>query len=295
MDFGRLITAMVTPFKQQGSIYWAEVERILNHLMEQQQSDSIVIAGTTGEAPTLSEHEKQELFQFAVKKANGRARIIAGVGSNCTAHTIHLTKIAQHEGVDGILLVVPYYNKPTQAGLYRHFITVAQATSLPIMLYNVPSRTVTSLAVDTTLQLAQIPNIVAIKECASLDHISQLVAQAPPTFRVYTGDDPLTLPSLAVGSYGVVSVASHLVGKMMRMMIDHYQAGRCIQALALHQKLYPLCTGLFQCPNPVGIKYVMQQLGFQVGDVRLPLVGATDEEAIALRVLIDTIPKFAAL
>lgn len=282
MDFGRLITAMVTPFDEQGEIHWLETERLLDELIEEKKSDSIVVCGTTGESPTLTDKEKAALFHFAVKKVSGRARIIAGTGSNDTAHSIQLTQVAEKAGVDGIMLVVPYYNRPTQEGMFRHFEAIAQSTSLPIILYNVPSRTVASLSVDTTLRLAQLSNVVATKECTGLEQVSKLVAQAPASFKVYNGDDVLTLPALSVGAYGVVSVASHIVGAPMKAMIHHYLAGRHQEATCLHHALLPIFEGLFQCPNPVGVKFALQLLGFPVGNVRLPLVGPNEREAASL-------------
>ncbi|NMM51186.1 4-hydroxy-tetrahydrodipicolinate synthase [Paenibacillus aquistagni] len=283
MDFGRLVTAMVTPFDAELGITWPETERVIEELIEVQKSDSLVIAGTTGESPTLSDEEKAELFRFVVKKANGRAKIIAGTGSNSTSHSIHLTKLAEEAGVDGILLVVPYYNKPNQEGLYRHFKAIAQSTTLPVMLYNVPSRTVTSMSVDTTLRLANdVSNIVATKECASIEQVAQLASHAPEGFYVYSGDDAATLPALSVGGYGIVSVAGHIVGKDMKQMIQAYVDGHVQLASEWNAKLLPVFKGLFEAPhpipNPVAVKYAMQLRGFQVGGVRLPLIEATQAE-----------------
>lgn len=283
MDFGRLITAMVTPFRGDGSIHWDETARLIDHLIEDQKSDALVIAGTTGESPTLTEEEKLELFRFAVKHAAGRSKIIAGTGSNNTAHSIELTKKAEQCGVDGILLVTPYYNKPNQEGLYRHFEAVAAATTLPVMLYNVPGRTGISLSAATTLRLAQIPNVVATKECAAIDQVTAIVAGAPEGFIVYSGDDSAALPALAVGAYGIVSVASHVAGAQMKAMIQAYVDGQVKEAARLHQQLFPLFKGLFECPeplpNPAAVKYALVQRGYQVGDVRLPLVAPTEREA----------------
>lgn len=289
MDFGRLITAMVTPFDEQGQINWDEAAKLIDYLIEQ-QSDSIVVCGTTGESPTLSHQEKLDLFHFAVDKANGRCKIIAGTGSNSTADTISLTQEAERIGVDAVLLVVPYYNKPNQEGIYRHFESIAKSTKLPVMLYNVPSRTVASMSAATTLRLAQIPNVVATKECASLEQVAQIAAGAPAHFKVYSGDDSATLPALAVGAYGIVSVASHIIGTSMREMIDAYLQGDVSKAAGLHQKLLPVFKGLFDCPhplpNPAAVKYALQLKGFAVGDVRLPLVGPNEEESNFLKNLL---------
>ncbi|MFS0856826.1 MULTISPECIES: 4-hydroxy-tetrahydrodipicolinate synthase [Paenibacillus] len=291
MDFGRLITAMVTPFNEQGEIHWEETARLIDYLIDDQKSETLVISGTTGESPTLSDKEKVELFEFAVKHAAGRCKIIAGTGSNNTAHSIHLTQDAERAGVDGVLLVVPYYNKPSQEGMFRHFEAIANATKLPIMLYNVPGRTAASLSAATTLRLAQIPNIVATKECVSLEQVTQIAAGAPGHFRVYSGDDASGLPAIAVGAYGIVSVASHVVGAEMKQMIDSYFGGAPVQAAQIHQKLFPVFKGLFECPqplpNPVAVKYALTLRGLNVGTVRLPLIAATEDEQGFIRTLFN--------
>ncbi|GGF97247.1 4-hydroxy-tetrahydrodipicolinate synthase [Paenibacillus aceti] len=287
MDFGRLITAMVTPFDEQERINWGETARLIDYLIEEQKSDSLVVCGTTGESPTLSDEEKLELFRFAVEHAAGRCKVIAGTGSNNTAHSIHLSKEAEKTGVDGLLLVAPYYNKPSQEGLYRHFSTIAATTSLPIMLYNVPSRTMISLSAETTLRLAQIPNIVATKECAPLNQVAEVAGAAPAGFRVYSGDDSAALPAIAVGAHGVVSVASHIIGSPMKEMITSFLAGRVGEAAKLHQKLLPIFKGLFECPNPVAVKYALTQQGYSVGSVRLPLIPPTEAEAERIKKLLD--------
>ncbi|OOC62281.1 4-hydroxy-tetrahydrodipicolinate synthase [Paenibacillus ihbetae] len=293
MDFGRLITAMVTPFDRSGEINWDETARLIEHLIADQKSDSLVIAGTTGESPTLTESEKLELFAFAVKQAAGRCKIIAGTGSNNTAHSVELTKKAEACGVDGILLVAPYYNKPNQEGLYKHFEAIAAATSLPVMLYNVPGRTGVSLSTATTLRLAQLPNIVATKECASIDQVTAIAAGAPEGFIVYSGDDSAALPALSVGAYGIVSVASHIAGARMKEMIEAYLAGNVQEAAKLHQSLFPLFKGLFECPdplpNPSAVKFALNERGYQVGDVRLPLVSPSESEASFIRSMLASL------
>jgi 4-hydroxy-tetrahydrodipicolinate synthase len=287
MYFGPLITAMVTPFNEKLEIDWETTGRLIDYLIEEQKSDALVITGTTGESPTLTDEEKIALYRFAVKHAAGRAKIIAGTGSNDTAHSVHLTKAAEEAGADGILLVTPYYNKPTQEGLYQHFKTIAESTKLPAIIYNVPSRTVTSISVETTLRLAQIPNIVATKECASIEQITEIVKDAPEGFRVYTGEDAVTLPAIAVGAVGVVSVASHVVGARMKDMIEAFQAGNVKEAIRINQELYPVFKGLFNCPhpvpNPVPVKYALRLRGIPVGGVRLPLVDITEQEAAFIR------------
>ncbi|MBB6672857.1 4-hydroxy-tetrahydrodipicolinate synthase [Cohnella nanjingensis] len=290
MSFGRLITAMVTPFNEELQIDWDVTGRLIDRLIEEQKSDSLVICGTTGESPTLSESEKEALFRFAVERASGRCKIIAGTGSNDTNHSIHLTAIAERAGVDAVLLVAPYYNKPNQEGLYRHFKAIAESTSLPVMLYNVPGRTGVSLSVETTLRLAQLPNVFATKECASVEQMTELVGSAPEGFLVYSGEDGVTLPALAVGGYGIVSVASHVVGAEMKAMIEAYLDGRVAEAARLNAKLYPVFKGLFHCPhpvpNPVAVKVALAHRDFPVGGVRLPLVEATEAESAFVRQLL---------
>ncbi|MFD0587526.1 4-hydroxy-tetrahydrodipicolinate synthase [Paenibacillus sp. GCM10027627] len=290
MDFGRLITAMVTPFDEEGQIDWTTAGKLVDYLIDVQKSDSLIVSGTTGESPTLTEDEKLELFRFVVKHAAGRCKVIAGTGSNNTAHSIHLTQSAEACGVDGILLVAPYYNRPTQEGLYQHFKAIAESTPLPIIIYNVEGRTGVNISVDTTLKLAQLPNIVATKDCASTDQLTQIVSGAPKGFIVYSGDDSATLPALSIGAYGIISVASHIVGAEMKEMIEAYLNGNVKEAAALNGKLFPYFKGLFYCPhpvpNPVAVKYALGLKGLPVGSVRLPLVGVTEAEAAFLKELI---------
>lgn len=292
MDFGRLITAMVTPFDAQGAIDWETTGRLIDYLIEVQQTDSLVVCGTTGESPTLSDEEKVELYRFAVKRAAGRVPVIAGTGSNNTAHSIHLTKEAEAAGADGVLLVAPYYNRPNQEGLYLHFRAIAETTKLPVILYNVPGRTVVNIDVSTTLRLAELPNVVATKDCASTEQLTAIAAGAPEGFRVYSGDDSATLPALAVGAYGIVSVASHVVGAEMKRMIGAYTEGRVQDAARLHQQLLPIFKGLFNCPhpvpNPVPVKYALGLKGLPVGGVRLPLAPLSESEADFVRRLMGS-------
>lgn len=290
MEFGRLITAMVTPFDANGQIDWQTAGKLVDYLIDEQQSDSLVVAGTTGESPTLSDDEKLELFRFVVKQAAGRCKVIAGTGSNNTAHSIHLTQEAEACGVDGILLVAPYYNKPSQEGLYQHFKAIAEATNLSVILYNVEGRTGVNISVDTTLRLAQLDNVVATKDCASLDQLTQIVSGAPEGFLVYSGDDSATLPALSVGAYGIVSVAGHIVGAKMKAMIAAYVNGEVAEAARINGELFPIFKGLFHCPhpvpNPVAVKYALGLKGLPVGSVRLPLVDANEAEAKFLRDLV---------
>ncbi|WP_151735075.1 4-hydroxy-tetrahydrodipicolinate synthase [Paenibacillus tengchongensis] len=290
MDFGRLITAMVTPFDGEGKINWEAASRLVDYLIEEQKSDALVVCGTTGESPTLSDREKLQLFAFVKEHAAGRCKIIAGTGTNSTKHSIDLTKEAEKIGVDGVLLVVPYYNKPNQEGLYRHFAAIAGETSLPCILYNVPGRTGVSMSAATTLRLAEIPNIVATKECLSVDQITQICSACPEDFHVYTGDDSAGLAALAVGGHGIISVASHIVGPEMKTMIDAFTRGDVLEAGRLHRRLFPVFKGLFECPqplpNPSAVKYALGLRGLDVGSVRLPLVPPSAEEADFIETLV---------
>jgi len=291
MSFGRLITAMVTPFDDQLNIDWEMTGRLIDYLIEEQQSDSLVVSGTTGESPTLTDEEKLELFRFSVKHAAGRCKIIAGTGSNETAHSVKLTKLAEETGVDGILLVAPYYNKPNQEGLYQHFKTIAEVTTLPVILYNVPSRTIVSVSAETTLRLAQLPNIVATKECAGMEQVTEIVRSAPEGFVVYSGDDAVMLPTLSVGGYGIISVASHVIGAKMKSAINAYLSGNVKEASIINGECFPYFKGLFNCPhpvpNPVAVKYALELRGLPVGGVRLPLVSVNEAEAEFLKRLIN--------
>ncbi|WP_199623340.1 4-hydroxy-tetrahydrodipicolinate synthase [Paenibacillus alkalitolerans] len=284
VDFGRLVTAMVTPFDDQLKIDWDRTARLVDYLIEQQQTDSLVVAGTTGESPTLTDEEKLELFGFVLRQARGRVKVIAGTGSNDTKHSAHLSQEAEKLGVDGLLLVAPYYSRPSQEGLAAHFRAIAQSTSLPIMLYNIPSRTGVNILPETFLSLAQLPNIAAMKESSGdLDQMSQIIAGLPDGVRLYSGDDSLTLPVLSIGGYGIVSVASHVAGRGMKEMIDAYVSGRPQEAARLHAQLMPVFKGLFFCPhrvpNPVPVKYALKCKGVDCGGVRLPLVDVTEVEA----------------
>ncbi len=286
MDFGRVVTAMVTPFDSNLQIDWKQTEKLIDYLIEEQQSDSLVVCGTTGESPTLSEEEKLRLFEASVRFAKGRCKIIAGTGSNDTEHSIHLTKKAEQTGVDGILLVSPYYNKPSQEGLYRHFQAIAAETKLPVMIYNIPHRTGVNISDETMLRLAQIPNVTAVKESSGdLDQMTRIIANAPEGFRLYSGDDNLTLPVLAIGGYGVVSVASHVIGRQMQSMIRAFLEGDVKKAAEWHAKLHPIFRGLFRMPNPAPVKYALGLHGVDVGGVRLPLVSVPEEEGRFIRAL----------
>ncbi|AOM83133.1 4-hydroxy-tetrahydrodipicolinate synthase [Salisediminibacterium beveridgei] len=278
MSFGKVLTAMVTPFDDDGLINYEQLEILINHLIDN-GTDGLVVGGTTGESATLSIEEKAALYQQAVKIANGRVPIIAGTGMNDTYATAELTARAERVGVDGIMLVAPYYNKPSQKGLYEHFHTIAGKTSLPVMVYNVPGRTAVNILPETTIELAKIENIVSVKEASgNLDQITMIVANTPDDFSVYSGDDSLTLPALAVGADGVVSVSSHIIGNQIQQMITHYETGRVQNAAKLHQQLLPIMRGMFIAPSPSPVKTALNMQGIEVGGVRLPLVPLTSEE-----------------
>jgi 4-hydroxy-tetrahydrodipicolinate synthase len=285
--FGRISTAMVTPLDKKGNIDFNKTTQLINYLIEN-GSDSLVIAGTTGESPTLSTEEKLALFKHVVKVVDKRVPVIAGTGSNNTYASIELTKKAEQIGVDAIMLVVPYYNKPSQDGLYLHFKSVAESTSLPVMLYNVPGRTVANMVPSTIIKLSAIPNIVAIKEASGdLNAATEILANTPDDFVLYSGDDSLTLPTMAVGASGIVSVASHVVGNEMQEMISLFLEGKLMEASKMHQKLAPLMLGLFMAPSPAPVKTALQMKGIDVGSVRLPLVPLSEQDRGRLQQLMN--------
>jgi 4-hydroxy-tetrahydrodipicolinate synthase len=276
-DFGRVITAMITPFDKEGNVHYAEAEKLAAHLAAN-GSDSIVVCGTTGESPTLSWDEEYELFQVVKKAVVGKAKVIAGTGSNSTSEAIEATQKAAKLGVDGSLQVVPYYNKPPQSGIYQHFAAIAASCDLPMMLYNIPGRTGQILEPETVAKLAQVDGIVAIKESTgNLDIVSQIRSLTPADFAIYSGDDSLTLPILAVGGVGVVSVASHLVGDRIQAMISAFASGQNQTATDIHIKLLPLFKGLFCAPNPMAVKAALKLQGWEVGSLRLPMCELPDE------------------
>ncbi|MCS7030115.1 MAG: 4-hydroxy-tetrahydrodipicolinate synthase [Gloeomargarita sp. SKYG116] len=284
--FGRVITAMVTPFDAQGQVNYELAERLALHLLEQ-GSDALVLAGTTGESPTLTWEEEYELFRVVKNAVGDRAAVLAGTGANSTHEAVTATMKAAQMGLDGSLQVVPYYNKPPQAGLLAHFRTIARAVpDFPLMLYNIPGRTSVNLLPETVAQLVESePNIVAIKEASgNLEQVAHLRRLVPAErLDIYSGDDSLTLPLLAVGAVGVVSVASHLVGKTIQQMIQAFMAGQPEQARALYNEIYPLCKALFVTTNPIPLKRALEWMGWPVGSPRLPLVPASPEVEQVLR------------
>ena len=277
-DFGKVLTAMVTPFDEFGKIDINKVKYLANYLVNN-GSDGIVVSGTTGESPTLTEDEKLKLFETVLTEVGHKVTVIAGTGSNNTTASLQLSKKAESIGMHGVMLVAPYYNKPSQEGLYRHFNHIAQEINIPIMLYNVPSRTMTNVLPDTVVRLSQLENIVAIKEASGdMDQVSTLQNKLPKDFSIYSGDDSLTLPMLALGCQGVVSVASHIVGKDIHEMINNFLAGNVSEAVAIHSRLFKLFKALFITTNPVPVKTALNLMGFDLGDFRLPLIEATPSE-----------------
>lgn len=276
--FGRIITAMVTPFDQRGEVSYSTAADLTRYLIES-GSSGLVVSGTTGESPALSTEEKLELFRVVAAAAEKKARVIAGTGGNCTAASAALTEQASKTGIDGVMLVTPYYNKPTQQGLYEHFKTVAAATELPVMLYNVPGRTGVNMTAETTLRLAEIANIFAVKEASgNLEQAAQICKNAPKGFALYSGDDALTLPLLSIGAAGVVSVASNVAGLKIVEMVDCFLQGDHDAAAKLNQELLPLFKGLFMESNPIPVKAALNLIGIPVGCPRLPLVSLGDEQ-----------------
>jgi 4-hydroxy-tetrahydrodipicolinate synthase len=278
VEFGRVITAMATPMDRDLAVDYDKAAALAKRLLDN-GSDGLVVCGTTGESPTLTDEEKVRLFRTVKETVGNRAAVIAGTGTYNTAHSIHLTHEAERVGCDGVLLVNPYYNKPSQEGLYQHFKAVADSTRLPVMLYNIQGRTSVNCEPATIARLAQVRNIVAVKEASgSLDQMSQIRKLTPPAFKLYSGDDSLTLPLLAVGGAGIVSVAAHIVGREIREMIDAFFAGNVGRATELHLRLLPLFKVLFITTNPTPLKAALALTGFDAGGLRLPLIEVTAAE-----------------
>lgn len=287
MNFGKIVTAMVTPFDNEGDIDFDATENLIEHLIAN-GTDAIVVAGTTGESPTISYDEKVALFKFVVNRVDKRIPVIAGTGSNDTRKSSNLTIDAEASGVDAIMLVAPYYNRPSQEGLFQHFKTIAESTTLPIMLYNIPGRTSVNINVDTIIRLSEIENIVAVKEASGdLDAMAEIIEQTKEEFCLYSGDDSMALPVLAIGGVGIVSVSSHILGNEMAEMLDLFTAGRNLEASAIHRKLIPKFKALFSAPNPIPLKSALNFSGVPVGGVRLPLMPLNEAETAALKVQLE--------
>lgn len=276
--FGRVSTAMVTPFDSKGHVDFVKTTQLINYLIAN-GTESLVVSGTTGESPALSKEEKIALFQHVVKIVDKRVPVIAGTGGNNTYASVELTKKAEQLGVDAIMVVGPYYNKPNQEGLYQHFKGIAESTSLPVMVYNIPSRSAVNIEPETIIRLSEISNIVAVKEASgNLNAMTKIIANTPDDFALYSGDDGMTLPVLSIGGAGVISVASHIIGNEMQEMVQAFLNGELEKAAKLHQNLLPIMEGLFKAPNPAPVKTALQIKGMNVGSVRLPLVPLTEQE-----------------
>ncbi|MDW0109176.1 4-hydroxy-tetrahydrodipicolinate synthase [Sporosarcina aquimarina] len=285
MRLGSIGTAMVTPFNHEGEIDYEAVTQLIHHLLEN-GTDSLIVNGTTAESPTLSEQEKEQMLAHVISVVNKRIPVIAGTGTNDTRSSIEATKIAERLGADGIMSVVPYYNKPDQEGIYEHFTAIAASTVLPVLLYNIPGRSGVNMTSDTVIKLSKIPNIQAVKEASGdLVQMAEIINGTDETFKVYSGDDALVLPLLAIGGDGIISVASHIVGLEIQRMIQDFNDGKNAKSASMHQALLPLFQAVFSKPNPVPIKYYLKKVGVPVGDVRLPLVGILKKDSFLDSVL----------
>jgi 4-hydroxy-tetrahydrodipicolinate synthase len=281
--FGSVVTAMVTPFREDHGVDLDGAQELASWLVDN-GSDAVVVAGSTGESPTLTYKEKAELFRAVGDAIRGRGKLICGTGTYSTAETIELTQAAEDAGADGLLVVTPYYNKPPQRGLVAHFEHVAEATELPVILYNIPGRTATRIEHDTLIELAARSNIVAVKDSTGdFQAISRLIAEAPEGFEVYSGDDWATFGYVCLGAVGIVSVASHLVGPQIRQMIDLIETGDVPAARKIHEALSPLFNALFVTSNPIPLKAALEMVGRPCGEPRLPLVPATAQERERVR------------
>ncbi|EMB79779.1 4-hydroxy-tetrahydrodipicolinate synthase [Streptococcus mutans] len=283
-----IITAFITPFKEDGSINFAALPKLIEHLLAH-HTQGLLLAGTTAESPTLTHDEELELFAAVQKIVNGRVPLIAGVGTNDTRDSVNFVKeVADFGGFSAGLAIVPYYNKPTQEGLYQHFMTLADASDLPIIIYNIPGRVVTTLETDTMLRLAQHPNIIGVKECTNLDNIAYLVDNKPDDFLIFTGEDGEAFHALSLGADGVISVASHTNGDELFAMVEALEKSDIKKAAGIQRQFLPKVHALFSVASPAPVKAVLNHQGFDAGPLRLPLVACTDEEA---RRIIEIVEK----
>ncbi|WNV74399.1 4-hydroxy-tetrahydrodipicolinate synthase [Geodermatophilus sp. DSM 44513] len=281
--FGRVLTAMVTPFAEDGSIDLAGAQELAAHLVDRQAHDGLVVLGTTGEAPTLSDGEQSAVLEAVLDAVGDRATVVAGVGTNDTAHSIENARRAERLGAHGLLVVTPYYNRPPQAGLLRHFTAVADATDLPVMLYDIPPRSVVPIEVDTLARLAEHPRIVAVKDAkGDLGAVMQTLARTDLAY--YSGEDVLNLPLLAVGAVGVVSVVGHLTGPRLAELIAAVESGDLVKARTVNDGLLPVYAGVFRTQGVILTKAALRELGLPAGPVRPPLVDATPDQIAQLRV-----------
>ncbi len=285
-ELGRLLTAMVTPFDDRGEVDYEQAKKLALALLES-GSDGVVVAGTTGESATLNFEEHARLIAEVKSAVGNKGTVVAGTGANCTREAIELTREAERFGVDASLQVVPYYNKPTQEGLFQHFAAIAASTSLPCILYNVPSRTITNLSPETVIRLSQIDNIIGIKEASgNLDQVAKILDGVDDRFLLYSGNDGDSFAILTLGGYGVISVVSHLVGKQIKDMVDKAVEGKVTEAAAIHRRLLPLVNAMFIVSNPIPLKHALNQIGFRVGQPRLPLTPPDDKSAAAIEAVL---------
>lgn len=280
---GRLLTAMVTPFDERGEVDYEQAKKLALALLDS-GNDGVVVAATTGEAPTLTWEEELHLFKEVKSVVGDRGAVIAYTGSNSTAEAVEATKGAEKIGVDACLSVVPYYNRPNQEGIYQHFKAIAGSTSLPVIMYNIPSRVVVNMEPETMARLSQIDNIIGVKEATgNMEHVAKTISNAREGFLIWSGNDNDTFLIMALGGYGTIGVATHLVGRQIKQMIDYVLGGKLAEAAAIHRHLLPLVDSLFIEPNPAPLKYALNHLGFNVGKPRLPLVEPSEKSAAIIR------------
>jgi 4-hydroxy-tetrahydrodipicolinate synthase len=285
-QLGRTLTAMVTPFKENGDVDYEQAQKLALALLDS-GSDGLVVAATTGEAPTLSWEEELRLFREVKSAVGGRGTVVAYTGSNSTAEAVEATKGAEKIGVDACLSVVPYYNKPNQEGIYQHFKTIAAATGLPIIMYNIPGRVVVNMTADTIARLSRIDNIVGVKEAnGDMAHVAQTISNAKEGFCIWSGNDNDTFPIMALGGYGVIGVTTHLCGRQYKKIIELVLSDRVKEAAAIHRHLVPLVNAMFMFPSPAPVKYALNQIGINVGKPRLPLVDVDEKTAATIRDLL---------
>ncbi len=285
----RLLTAMVTPFSEEGAVDYEQAKKLALALLSS-GSEGVVVAATTGEAPTLTWDEEIRLFSEVKSAVGDRGDVIAYTGSNSTAEAVEATERAEKTGVDGCLSVVPYYNRPNQEGIYQHFKAIAGSTSLPIIMYNIPSRVVVNMEPDTIARLSKIDNIIGVKEAnGNMEHVAKTINSAREGFLIWSGNDNDTFPIMALGGYGVIGVTTHLVGKQYKKMMDLLLEGKVFESAAVHRSLVPLVNAMFICPNPAPVKYALNHLGFRVGKPRLPLVEPDEKSAATIR---ETLKKY---
>lgn len=287
--FGDLITAMVTPFDKEGKVDYPRAQQLASWLVDEMGSDGVVVAGSTGEASTLNDEEQRELWLVVKEAVGDRANVIGGTGSNDTEHAVKLTKLASQDGLDAALTVTPYYNKPPQAGLLAHFKAIAAASRIPVILYDIPGRSVVKIAHETLMELAQMETFVAVKDaCGNAQGAARVVADSPEGFEVYSGNDGDTLPWLSVGAVGVIAVASQVVGPQMADMIKRFKAGDVRGATDIHLKMMPVFDAMGMTTNPIPVRAALGLLGQEVGSPRLPLVPATEEQVDTIRRVLQT-------